>query len=491
MEKPKSVLKQRVLAACMGSVLVFTGIAQAWAGPGPLNLPNIGDPSELAMSPQQARLLGEAFMRNVRQTQHVIDDPEINQYIQSLGHRLAYASNDPSQPFKFFVIKDSQINAFAGPGGYIGVNSGLILATRSESELAAVLSHEIAHVVQHHLARAFAAARKLSLPTAAALLAGILIGTRNSEAGAAAISAGLAGSAQYQINFTRADEEEADRVGMKILARSGYDPMAMPKFFQRLQQTARYYNQVPPYLLDHPVTVARIADAMNRAAQYPHHPVKSSMAYLLNRAKLRVITAKDPGAALAYFKAKLNGSRGRHQAAARYGYALALTATADYRSAHVQLEKLLATDNGHTAYQIALAHAELGEGQVAKSLAIYEHILKLYPDNTPLTLYYAQTLIQAGQPQKAAQTLRAFMRHHEPNAGAYQLLARAAGDAGSTVEAHQAMAEYYYLNGQTRAAIEQLNIALHSSPTTHYQTSQIKARLKQFKAEAALEAKLH
>lgn len=484
-------MKQRIMAAFLASLLAYTGIAQTWAGPGPLNLPNIGDPSELAMSPQQARLLGEAFMRNVRQTQHVIDDPEINEYIQALGHRLAYASNDPSQPFTFFVIQDDQINAFAGPGGYVGVNSGLIRATQSESELAAVLSHEIAHVVQHHLARAFAAAQKLSLPTAAALLAGILIGTRNSEAGAAAISAGLAGSAQYQINFTRADEEEADRVGMQILERAGFDPMAMPRFFQRLQQTARYYNQIPPYLADHPVTVARIADATNRAAQYPRHPVKSSMTYLLTRAKLRVITTRDPGEVADYFKAKLRSSHGRRQAAARYGYALALTATGNYRAARAQLQKLLAADRERIAYQIAVAHVDLGERQVTQSLAVYTHALTLYPDNAPLTLYYAQTLVQAGQPQKALQILHGFLRHHKTNATAYQWLGRAAGDAGLTVEAHQALAEHYYLNGQTQAAIEQLNIALRSTPITQYQTAQIKARLKQFKTEAALEAKLH
>ena len=200
------------------------------------DLPNIGDSSGSVISPEQEKKLGEMIMRSARQQVHIINDPEINAYIQSLGYQLAAHSDNPEQPFDFFVVEDPSINAFALPGGFIGVHSGLILTAESESELAAVLAHEMAHVTQRHMARAYESASKLSIPTAAALLAAILISTRSSQAGQAAMAATTAANAQMQINFTRSNEQEADDIGIRILAASGFDPRSMPTFFERLQR---------------------------------------------------------------------------------------------------------------------------------------------------------------------------------------------------------------------------------------------------------------
>ena len=224
-----------------------------------LDLPEIGDSAGSVISPEFERRLGQAFMRQVRQQVKIVQDPEVESYIQSIGYQLVAQSDTNTQPFTFFIVDDPQINAFAAPGGVIGVNSGVILNSRTESELAAVMAHEIVHVTQRHMARTIEDAGKFSLPIAAAMIGAILLGTQSAEAGSAALAIISGASIQHQINFTRTNEEEADRVGMQLLARSDYDPRGMPAFFERLQQSSRYYRgQAPEFLQTHPLTPAAV-----------------------------------------------------------------------------------------------------------------------------------------------------------------------------------------------------------------------------------------
>jgi predicted Zn-dependent protease len=264
------------------------------------DLPDFGDSSGSLISPTQELEFGEAFMRSVRAQATLVSDPDLNRYIRRLGDRLVGNSDAPGYPFTFFIVQDSAINAFAGPGGYIGVHTGLILAARNESELAGVMAHEIAHVTQRHLLRAYEAANQLSLPTAAATIAAILLGVAtNSDAGIAAASAIQAGSIQYQLNFTRANEKEADRIGIQTLGRSGIDPFGMPSFFERLYQSTRLYGaaNIPEFLSTHPVTTDRIAESMQRAEQQGRGKELDSLEFQLQRARLEVLlalVAQDP-----------------------------------------------------------------------------------------------------------------------------------------------------------------------------------------------------
>ncbi|MEW6354039.1 MAG: M48 family metalloprotease [Pseudomonadota bacterium] len=455
-----------------------------------LNLPDIGDASGGTISPQEERRLGEMFMREVRQSLTIVDDPEINEYIQALGYRLASNSENQSQDFTFFLIQDPAINAFAAPGGFIGINTGTILASESESELASVIAHEIAHVTQRHLARAFEKANKLSLPTAAAMIAAIIIGTRNSQAGQAAMAATQASSAQAQINFTRANEEEADRVGMQTLARSEFDPRSMPSFFERLQQAIRFYGPtLPEYLSTHPVTETRIADTRNRAEQYPPRQIKDSLTYHLVRAKLRVLGEPNPKRSVKHFAEALKSGQYRNAQAERYGYVLALLGNGEYDLARAQVRDLLAQDKENPAYQIALARVEMAAGHADKALAIYNDALKLYPGNNPLTVLYSDALLQTGQARKARDVLEKHIRQRNPDPGLYKLLAEAEAQAGHPAAARKALAEHYYLNGQTDAAIEQLTQALKLQDGDFYLASQIEDRLRQLKEEKVLETK--
>ena len=310
-----------------------------------LALPEIGDPSGNLLSPTQERRLGQAFMRSIRASQPVIDDPLMNSYIQRLGEQLVAASDAAGRNFHFFLIDSPQINAFAGPGGYIGIYSGLVTTTESESELASVVAHEIAHVTQNHLIRSFDAAKRMSLPMAALAIAALVLGaaTDNAAAGVAAATGIQAGMAQRQINFTRSNEEEADSFGIQALAQADFDPQAMATFFDRMGKATRLYDngQMPEFLRTHPVTSNRIADARGRAGAYPYRQRPESLDYHLLRARLRGLEFPTPKAAVTFFRGTLDSHRYRNEEAERYGYVLALTANRQHEVAKGQLNELL------------------------------------------------------------------------------------------------------------------------------------------------------
>lgn len=479
-------MKRSFLSLCV--VYWLTALYPPVYANAPLNLdlPDMGDASGGTISPEEERRIGEAFMREIRQSLKIVEDPEINEYIQALGYRLVSNTDGYSQDFTFFVVDDPAINAFAAPGGYIGINSGLILTSESESELASVLAHEIAHVTQRHLARAFEKSDKLSLPATAAIIAAIIIGSRNSQVGQAAMAATQAGAIQSQINFTRANEEEADRVGMQTLARSDFDARSMPAFFERLQQSVRFSgHNLPEFLSTHPVTSSRIADTRNRAEQYPYRQINDSLSYHLVRAKLRVMGDPNPKQSIKRFTETLKHGQYRNEQAERYGYALALLNNGDYDAARAQIQELLAKDKDRLAYQTALAQIEMADGQAAKALAVYSDALQLYPGNNALVMLYSRALLRAGQAAKARGLLADHIRQRSPDPVLYKLLAEAEGAAGHKAAAHQALAEYYYLNGQTDAAIQQLNLALDRKEADFYQASQIEDRLRQLREEKA------
>ena len=431
-------------------------------------------------------------MRAARQHLDIVSDPEVNAYLDSLGYLLAANSDAQSQQFGFFLVDDPSINAFAAPGGYIGVHSGLILATESESELAAVMAHEIAHVTQHHMARTYEAAGKLNLPAATAVLLAVLLGSQNSQMGQAALAAATAGSAQYQINFTRANEQEADRIGIQTLARAGFDPRSMPTFFERLQRSSRYYGDtLPEFLSTHPVTVSRISDSLARAERYPHGQIQDSLAFHLAKAKVRVLTSKDVEQESKLFAARLKEHNDAHPAADHYGHALALVGLGMFDEARTELKNLLDKDPDRMAFRIALAQLEVASKHVQRGLELYRDALLLYPDNHALTMYYADALLQAGRAKEANEVLEEHLRKVTPDPPLYALTARAAGEAGHTVEAHQYLAEYYYTTGDTDSAIQQLELARNTPRLEDYQAARISARLHQIKQQALDEGESH
>lgn len=446
-------------------------------------LPDIGGSS---VSLNEEHRIGEAAFNTIREAHALLDDPLIEHYIQSLGYRLVSSGDAQDFRFHYFVVNDSGINAFAMPGGYIGINYGLILDTQSESELAAVVAHETAHVTQHHYARSYDALKGSSLTATAALIAAILLGGSNDQLGQAAAASIAAGSVQKQIDFTRANEKEADRIGIQLLENAGFDPNSMASFFERMQRSTRLYGaEAPEFLRTHPVTTARIADARNRARQYPKHKVVDHKAYFLIRARIRALTSQDPAATLREFRKNLTTGSYLDKDAENYGYALTLIANNDNTQALSILERLHAADPQRLAYIIARAHALTGARKTDKALAQLRDALTLNPHNPILSHYYASTLLQAGRAQDAIRFLQDFIGSTQPQPQTYQLLAQAQGQAGRGVDAQMSMAEFYAAYGQLHQAIQLLEQAQRSTGLDFYHRSRIEARLKDLKLAAS------
>ncbi|MBI1195023.1 MAG: M48 family metalloprotease [Gammaproteobacteria bacterium] len=431
------------------------------------DLPDIGGAASAYLSIADEQRLGDEFMRNIRGTMKLIDDDLAVDYVQRLGARLALHAPTEGRVFDFFIPDDSSINAFAGPGGHIGINSGLILMADGESELAAVMAHEIAHVTQRHLARAFEQASHMNLPLAAAIVTSIILGSRDGQAGAAALAATAAGSAQTQINFTRANEQEADRVGLEILAKSGYDPRSMPEFFQRLQQATRIMDsQDYEFLRTHPVTTSRIADSMGRAEQFPKVDVPESD-FLLIRAGVRIASRNDPAAHESYFRANLDKGSRDARIAAQYGLTLALLQGRNLAAARTEFRTLqdeVAGERGDAPFMTLLLDVRIAleEGYADKAVDVLERGGNDYRGRMPFFMLYTDALLQAGRAEQVreltTQRLAALGQSADPRL--YRRLAEAEAKLGRKARAHQALAEFYFLNSDTGSAIQQIEIAL-------------------------------
>lgn len=475
----------RVLCSLLSLALVLPGPLTAAAGPVPL--PDLGDASSAIISPAQERRLGEDFMRKARQALPFLDDPEVDTYLQTLGQRLVARSDNPQQDFRFFVIADPAVNAFAVPGGFVGVHTGLVLATQGEGELASVLAHEIAHVTQRHYPRMIAEAERTNLPAMAALLAAVLLAGSGHQGGEAAIALTTATMAQKGLNFTRAAEEEADRIGIGLLAASDFDPRAMPAFFERLQTLNRHNEtNLPEFLRTHPVTTARITDSRDRAERHRYRQVPDSSEFLHVRAKLRALAPGDPNEAVRGFEYNLQQGKYTNIDAERYGYALALLRTRQYDAARAQMQKLLERHPADMMYRLGLAEIELGAGRYTSALAAYEATYKKNASYYPLQRRYAQALLKGNRAPQAMQVLRSAIKQRPDDPALYELLAQAAGAAGKRTEAHQAMAEHYYWNGNPKAAIEQLQLAGRFAGDNFYVQASVEARMQAIKDEIAL-----
>ena len=473
----------------LATIVGATGLAGATHAQ--VRLPDFGDSSEATLSPADERALGEAFMREIRARLTLVDDPLVERYIQSLGYRLVAASDRRDLWFTFFVVEDASLNAFAAPGGFVGVNSGMILATQSESEFASVLAHEIAHVTQRHIVRAIDHASRSNLPILAGVLAAVIIGTQNVEAGQAAAAAVIGTSAQSRINFTRQNEMEADRVGIRILADAGFDPREMAGVFEKLQIAARYSPRLPEYLSTHPVTTNRIAEARDRAERLPYKQHESSESYFLVRAGLRAGTADDAQQVLDQLVEERSTGRAQSPSANAYGQAIAMTRLGREKQAREVLERLLEAHPENLAFRADLGANALRSGDLTRALALYSEGLDLYPDDRGLVRGHAAALNEAGRPNDTVMLIDEYGRSHTLDAAMYRLRADAHQKLGRTLESRSDLAEHYYLSGHLGQAIEQLRRAIRDpeKDKDFYATARIEARLEELETERRLRLK--
>jgi predicted Zn-dependent protease len=458
---------------CLGLALSHIAAGTAAAA----DLPDFGSPADAVMNKTREGQIGRTVMMQLRNAGVVLDDPLVNEYIGSLGSQLASRASNGDQTFHFFVVHDKEINASALPGGYVAVNSGLLLATDNENELAAVLAHEVSHVTQRHLARSMYDSQKTSIVSMATMLAALLLGAASGAGGnamAGVLTASQAAALQRQINFTRANEQEADRIGMEVLSESGFDPNAMANFFEKLLKRYGGAEQnVPEMLQTHPVTTSRIAEARERARQLPQNHAPDSTSYALAKARVEVLESATPEAALAAFQTKPDPK----SAATRYGLALALTGMSRNDQAERMFEDLAKESPGVIAYRIGEAEALASSGLYDQAIKVYEDAIKLFPRNVPLTVSYASVLINADQAGRAHRLLLDLLNNVPPTPEQIRLIARAANAEGDTLNAYYYMGEYYVSTGNLPLAIRQLRMALELPDAGPIEQAKLNARL--------------
>ncbi|HEU5398428.1 MAG TPA: M48 family metalloprotease [Gammaproteobacteria bacterium] len=464
------------------------GDAPSQAGGSDFNLPQIGEAGADVVTPQQEYSIGLQVINELRDAGFIVGDPLLHEYIENLGRSLSSHSDNPELNFGFYIIDDPEINATTLPGGFIVVNSGLFLMTDSEDELAGVIAHEIGHVTQRHLARQLEDQKDRSFLDFATMLAGILAATKTSDPDVAmgALATAQGSIIQHQINYTRGDEAEADRVGIATLARAGYQPEGLIDFFTKMESLSSLngYDRIPSFLLDHPLDLTRIAEAKSRAEQLHVPPRPDSRDYVLMKARLKALQDDSTQSLQAYFEAGVSSSHGWDQAAKRYGLALVYGREGRYADASTIMASLASEYDDVTAFRIGLANNEMQAGKTAEAIRTYQAALRLFPDSKPLILSYANDLIEAGRPKDATDLLATLTTGRQADPEALRLSAKSYDKLDDSADSHYYMSEYYLASGSPSDAVDQLRIALATPGLSSVQQQRYRARLHRMEQAA-------
>ena len=449
-------------------------------------LPDLGDATEEEFPIAKENALGADIMRRVRSSDSFVSDPEVSQYLNDLGYKLVSNSADPTRQFEFFLVKDDAINAFALPGGYIGIYSGLILSSGNESELAGVIGHEVAHVQQRHIARMLSAQRKLGIASLAGLGLAILASRSGGQLAQAALATSQAAPLQAMLSFSRDHEREADRVGLGILTLAGFDVSSPIKFFDRLYRETRAYNAgAPGYLQTHPMTHERMADLESRLASLDPSSIENSLHYVFIKSRVSVIS-EDIEVASNKFDELAQRDNLLDQAAGRYGRTVALL-SGNLEEINPQMKMLendlrwLESHFGSDALVLSvLAESKLRLGLSSDALKAYNFALKLYPTRFSLIKGKALTLKALGDEVGLEQFLTDVFKNSAvvPDPSLYELRAGAYKKLGLSSEYHVDLSKLAYLKGNLDAAIRELQAARDADEGNYFLRSQIDTSLK-------------
>ena len=461
----------------------------ATSGAAPQNLPDMGEPADATLSPLEEQRLGDEFMRQIRAGLPLVRDVQLEEYIQALGTRLALASGKAGErAFGFFIIDDEAINAFAIPGGYVGINAGLIEAMNREEQLAGVVAHEIAHVTQRHHARSFATGNRASLSAAAAVLAAVLIGQASPEAGQAALAAGLAATQQSAINFTRSNEIEADRIGIEILGNAQYDAGAMAESFTilRRRNNLNTFASGLEYLRTHPLDNDRIAEAADRAAAQPARDPVPQTDFALFKARLAVLTSDDAAQLERTYRATLDEGGHHERIGARYALALSALRTDRVEQATAHLDVLDGLAPAHPMVELLRAEALEAEGEESGSRDRLLALADLYPERYSIVEKRVEQLARAGRFAEAKRVARRYLRDAEsPEPLAWRQLAGLEQRLGDTAASHESLARYFESLDELQRAEGQLELALRNVPPGSQDELRLRASLRTLREEAA------
>ncbi len=465
----------RCLLACAVTVSPWS-----WSVTADLKIPNLGESSTSLFSADYEHQLGRMWLRSFRGQAPITTDPLLHSYLENLVFELVQHSELQDRRIELVIVDNPTINAFAVPGGVIGVHSGLFQYAVTEDEFATVMAHEIAHLSQRHFSRRMEMAQEQGPMQLAGLLAGVLLAaTVGTDAGMAAMTTAQGLAQDAQLRYSRANEAEADRVGLRTLYNAGMDPYAAPQMFERMYAATRYSQsgRIPEFLRTHPLSEKRISDTRTRAMQYPKRIRSVSLDYQLMRARVAVQAARTPEEAVAFFRSALEGDS-ISSAATTYGLVLALTAAGRADEAALALDSIWSGNSDRIEYVIADAEIDLARGNSARAVATLERRLELSPGNHPLTMSYAHALQQAGSPHLAEAVLIEQSRRMPGDPGLWYLLAEVQGLAGNIVGLHRSRAEYFILINALDAAERQLTYAQNLVGSDFTTSSLINQRMR-------------
>lgn len=437
------------------------------------NLPDLGNEFRSMISISDERLIGDMMLREIRATGLAHSDPIINEYVKHIGNKLTPYMTMPYHNLyiKFFALNDSSINAFAFFGGHVAVHSGLILVTDSESELAGVMAHELAHISQQHVLRQMADSKRLMPVTLAESIAAIALGVPE------LIIPAMAGHAQQMLNFSRQHEQEADRLGLQILAKANFDPQGLPNILQRMGSSLRYHNKPPEYLLSHPLSESRIADTRSRADALDYKRKPSSNMFHLVKARLEVQNSANLHHYVQEAEHMLNTQRYNNKLAANYSYAYALLQKGEAHKAWDAISPLSTAYPDDIIIQMTAADIEVQQHKVNLAKRRLQNLLQIYPDSSAVLLQYAEVLLHDKNPNQAKKVLDKYKSLHTPEPIFYEYTRQTEGMLGNQTAVLEANAEWYQLHGDFNSALKQLATALSQSSIDKKSTKRIKIRI--------------
>ncbi len=482
--KRKHNLINQVLIAVLVAAVSLSSVAQT----GRVDLPELGNSASTILSDSEEKEYAESLIRQLRAYELLVEDPLISDFFSDMGYSLASNSDQPGAAFSFVVLDQPVVNAFAAPGGVIALHSGLILLADTQDEVAGVLSHEIAHITQLHMYRAFEKAKTMNTLSMLAMLGLILASGGDGQVITGAVLGAQAATIQAQINFTRHNEIEADRVGIRTLSAAGYDPQGMADFFEKMGQSTRANGEGPPeFLRTHPVSVNRIAEAKSRIQNLPGVTASDGRQFYIVQARLRALLENDPGKAISYFETELEKPLpDARKNGLLYGLAIAREKNAEYDEAELLLSGLLEKEPYQLAYQLQMASLNWKRGRNEQALKSLSELHLVFPGNQAIALEYGRALLNDGSAEHARiaiDVLKQQLVSRKTDPALYELYARAASLAGDEIRATEAIAESYYQRGGTEEAITQLERLDRRSDLDYYQRARVSARLMELRIE--------
>lgn len=467
------------------ATLLSLGLAMPLPAPAASDLPQIGTAGLSVLSLEKEESLGELYTYQLRSQAPMVLDPLVTEYVQALGHKLVSHADNVNYPFDFMVLRVNELNAFAYFGGHVALYTGIIRQAASEDELASVLAHEIAHVTQRHLARKLEQNQKNLPLTIAGIVGSILVGIANPEAGMAGLQASIAANQQFSTNYTRQNEQEADRVGFRTLYTAGFDPSGMASFFEKMVAQYRFVSKPPEFLLSHPLSESRVAEARNRAMQYPPLISQPSLEFQLTKMLIRANYGDEPAKVKGRLESELRHKQYVFEDAVHYGLGLVALQQDENQQALDIAERLIKKAPENLYYKVLKVDALIGLRRAEEAARFLAPEAGIRPNSPVVALNLANAWIYAEKGDEAIKVLEPYLYRHQEDPLAMDMMVKAQAQVKDTGAREFWQAEQLAYRGAFDRAINHFNRAYQAYGSNAIEQRRIEGRIAQVKSQKA------